>query len=119
MLPTGVPVYEEHLDGKPVSMQTFGDMPGAPEGHKDTILHARIQIGGMILMGANIPDAEPMRSAYLTLTLDSAAQAERIYGQLAEGGEVFMPMKETNFAKRFAMLRDRFGASWILLCKAF
>jgi PhnB protein len=30
-----------------------------------------------------------------------------------------MPMKETNFAKRFAMLRDRFGASWMLLCKAF
>ena len=26
-----------------------------------------------------------------------------------------MKMEETFFAKRFAMLRDRFGASWMLL----
>jgi PhnB protein len=27
-----------------------------------------------------------------------------------------MPMEETFFAFRFAMLRDRFGTSWMLLC---
>jgi len=26
-----------------------------------------------------------------------------------------MPMEETFFARRFAMLRDRFGTSWMLL----
>jgi PhnB protein len=26
-----------------------------------------------------------------------------------------MPMEETFFATRFAMLRDRFGTSWMLL----
>lgn len=34
---------------------------------------------------------------------------------LAEGGEIFMPIAETPFATRFAMLRDRFGTSWMLL----
>ena len=29
--------------------------------------------------------------------------------------EVFMPMAETFFARRFAMFRDRFGTSWMLL----
>jgi hypothetical protein len=34
---------------------------------------------------------------------------------LTEGGEIFMPMEESFFADRFAMFRDRFGTSWMLL----
>jgi PhnB protein len=66
-------------------------------------------------MGADIPHAEPVRSSYLTLFLDDESEAERIYSVLAEGGEVFMELQSTHFANRFAMLRDRFGASWMLL----
>ena len=49
-------------------------------------------------MGADIPNAQPMRSAYLSLGVDSDAEAERIFSALSEGGEVFMPMQETFFA---------------------
>jgi PhnB protein len=56
-----------------------------------------------------------MRSAYLTLTLDSEAEAERVYALLTDGGEIFMKMEQTPFANRFAMLRDKFGTSWMLL----
>ena len=68
-------------------------------------------------MGADIPPDrfQPMRSAYLSLLVDSAAEAERIYALLTDGGQIFMPMEETFFASRFAMLRDRFGTSWMLL----
>jgi PhnB protein len=112
--------YEKHLGGKITSATTFGQMPGAenvPEERKDKIVHARIEIGGGVLMGADIPHAEPMRSAYLTLLLDETAEAERVYQLLSEGGEVFMKMEKTSFAERFAMLRDKFGASWMLLCE--
>jgi PhnB protein len=66
-------------------------------------------------MGADIPQSEPMRSAYLTLTLDSEREAERVYALLVDGGDIFMKMEKTPFANRFAMLRDKFGASWMLL----
>jgi PhnB protein len=66
-------------------------------------------------MGADIPTAEPMRSAYLTLTLDSDEEAERVYALLSDGGQIFMKMEERFFASRFAMLRDKFGTSWMLL----
>jgi PhnB protein len=68
-------------------------------------------------MGADMPPDrfQPMRSAYLTLTLDSKEEAERVHALLAEGGEIFMPMEETFFAFRFSMLRDRFGTSWMLI----
>jgi PhnB protein len=66
-------------------------------------------------MGADIPQAEPMRSAYLSLSVDTQEDAERIYAVLIDGGEIFMKMEKTPFANRFAMLRDRFGTSWMLL----
>ena len=112
--------YEKHLGGKILSITTFGEMPDVPDMHKDRkekIIHARIEIGGQLLMGADIPGAEPMRSAYLTLLFDNAAEAEKAYGLLIEKGTVFMKMEKTPFAERFAMIRDRFGASWMILCE--
>ena len=81
------------------------------------MLHARIEFGKTVLMGADIPPDrfQPMRSAYLTLTADSAEQAELLYALLTDGGQIFMKMEETFFASRFAMLRDKFGTSWMLL----
>ena len=66
-------------------------------------------------MGADVPHAEPMRSAYLALNFNSATEAERVYALLAEGGEIFVAIQQTAFASRYAMLRDRFGTSWMLL----
>jgi PhnB protein len=34
---------------------------------------------------------------------------------LSDGGQLFMPIQETFFASRFAMLRDKFGTSWLLI----
>ena len=110
--------YEKNLGGKIMSITTFGEMPHAAEmakGRENKIVHARMEIGGMILMGADVPIAEPMRSAYLALTFDTAADAERVYALLADGGEVFAKIQQTPFASRYAMLRDRFGANWMLL----
>ena len=58
---------------------------------------------------------QPMRSAYLSLSLDSIDDAERIHALLADGGQIFMPMQETFFAHRFSMLRDKFGTSWMII----
>ena len=108
--------YETQLGGRITGIVRHGEMnPAAPDDWKQKILHARIEIGGTVLMGADVAHAEPMRSAYLALTLDTEANAERVYAILGEGGEVFMKMEQTPFANRFAMLRDRFGTSWMLL----
>jgi PhnB protein len=109
--------YERHLAGRITGMLRHAGAPNPslPADWSEKILHARIEIGGTVLMGADIPQSEPMRSAYLALTLASEADAERVYALLADGGEIFMKMERTPFANRFAMLRDRFGTSWLLL----
>lgn len=112
--------YEQHLSGRIMQKTRHREMPNPnlPAEWGDKIVHARIEIGGTVLMGADIPNAEPMRSAYLSLTVDSEAEAERIYRVLSDGGEIFMKLEKTPFANRFAMLRDRFGTSWMLLHQA-
>ena len=109
--------YEQHLGGKVTALVRHAEQPNPniPADWKEKVLHAHIEIGSTVLMGADIPSAEPMRSAYLTLTLDREADAERVYALLADGGEIFMKMEKTHFANRFAMLRDRFGTSWMVL----
>jgi PhnB protein len=110
--------YQEHLGATSDGViRRHGDAPNPnmPADWADKVLHARLEIGTTILMGADIPQAEPMRSAYLTLFLDAESEAERVYSILADRGEVFMELQTTPFANRFAMLRDRFGASWMLL----
>ena len=110
--------YEKHLGGKIASIATFKEQPDTsniPPNWENKVLHARIEIGGAVVMGADIPSAEPMRSAYLTLRFDSSEEAESIYALLSNGGQVFMKMEKTFFASRFAMLRDRFGTNWMLM----
>jgi len=110
--------YEKHLGGTIGMMMTHGQAPDQsnvnPE-WKDAVLHARISVGGTELLGADIPSAQPMRSAYLSLNVETDAETERIFSALSDGGEVFMPMQETFFATRFGQLRDRFGINWMII----
>ena len=115
--------YEQRLGGRIIMMSIHGAGPNAgvvPDGLRNKVLHARLELGGTQIFGTDVaPDQfQPMRSAYLTLMLDSVDHAERIYAILGADGQIFMPMAETFFAKRFAMLRDRFGTSWMLLHEA-
>ena len=74
--------YEKHLGGTIGMMMTHGQAPDQSKvdpAWKDAVLHARITVGGTELLGADIPKAQPMRSAYLSLGVQSDAEAERIF----------------------------------------
>lgn len=110
--------YEEHLGGKITGLVRHGEMagnPNIPDSWKDKVLHAQMEIASTVLMGADIPHAEPTRSAYLALTLDWEEDAERIFSTFANGGEILMKMEKTHFANRFGMVRDKFGVAWMFL----
>ena len=111
--------YEQNLGGKILALMKQSEAPGASlnsEG-EDPVLHARMELGGTVLIGNDVPSdrLQPMRSAYLYLGVDSAEEAERIYGLLLKGGEAYMPLQETFFASRFSQLRDQFGTLWTLI----
>jgi PhnB protein len=117
--------YAKHIGAKILAKMTFAQMPadGAapqnlPPGLKpDGIMHARFMVGESLVMVSDGPAerVEPMRSAYLTLSVDSSEEAERTYKALTEGGEVFMPIGETFFAHRFGQFRDKYGVNWMII----
>lgn len=109
--------YEKHLRGKIEMIMRQNEAPDATPHAGDAVIHARLRLANTIVIGNDVPGTvfQPMRSAYIYLSLDSTDEAERVHEVLAEGGEVFMPMKETFYATRFSMLRDRFGVSWTVI----
>ena len=114
--------YQKHLGAKIQGKMTFASMSSTgnpqnlPPGLKpDGIMHARFTLGDAAIMASDGPKVEPMRSAYISLSVDSNEEAERIYNALTEGGEVFMPMGEQFFAHRFGQLRDKFGINWMVI----
>jgi PhnB protein len=112
--------YEQHLGGEITMLMRRAEQADQPvtwPGWEQSIQYAIMRIGETELMGADVPPErfQPMRSVYLSLTVDSAAEAQRLYTLLSDGGEVFMEMEETFFAVRFGMLRDKFGTSWMVL----
>ncbi len=116
--------YVKHLSAKILMKGTYAAMAsqGGPQNlppglQADSILHCRFQIGDAIVMASDGPPerCQPMRSAYLTISVDSNEEAERIYNALTEGGEVFMKLGETFFAERFAQFRDKFGINWMVI----
>src|SRR3954451_21872563 len=81
--------YEQELGGRITGMMRHGEQPGpsnVPDAWKQASLHSRIETGGAVLMGPDIPGAERMRSASVPLPLDSAEEAERVYDRLSAGG---------------------------------
>jgi PhnB protein len=112
--------YEKNLGAKITMLMTHGQQPGQsniPPDLKDKILYSRMTIGETELMASDVPPDrfQPMRSVYLSLSVASTPEAERIYALLSDDGEIFMPIQETFFAHRFAMLRDKFGTSWMVI----
>ena len=81
--------YEQHLGGKITMMVTHAEQPDAskvPANWRDKILHARIELGETELFGADVPPErfQPMRSAYLTLTVSTAQETERVNALLTK-----------------------------------
>lgn len=113
--------YEKHLGAMILYKTTFAEMPQSndlpPGFNPNGILHARFDLGGTLVMASDGPPGkvEPMRSAYLCLSVDSNEEAERVYKILSDGGETFMAIQETFFAHRFAQLRDKFGVAWMVI----
>src|ERR1700689_670477 len=97
--------YEKNRGAKILMKSTFAEMSpqGAPQNlppglNRDGIIHAHFTLGDTTVMGSDGRRVERMRSAYLTLPVDSDAEAERISDALTEGAEIFMKMGETFFA---------------------
>ncbi len=114
--------YEKVLGGKIVMMMKYRDMPGAPPAPpevQDRVMHARLMLDGLPLMGGDSPMGRHSKPQgfCVNIAVSSPAEAERVFAGLAKGGTITMPMAETFWARRFGMLTDKFGTPWMVNCE--
>ena len=113
--------YEKCLGGKITFMMPYQGSPAAsavPADWQHKILHATLTVGDQLLQGSDAPPPhfQKPQGFSLTLALNDPAEAERLFAALSENGTVRMPLQETFWASRFAMLVDRFGTPWMINC---
>ncbi len=113
--------YAKCLGGKILLKMTYGESPmpaeQTPPGWSGKLLHATLAIGDQLLQGADTPAEHKPRGFAISISLDDAAEAERIFVALAEGGTVQMSIQETFWALRCGMVTDRFGTPWMINCE--
>jgi PhnB protein len=114
--------YQQHLGAQPESIFRYGGSPMAadvPADWSDKVMHGSLMLGGQVLMGGDVaPDRyEAPKGFSLSLQIKDAVEAERIFSQLVEGGQVIVPLEKTFWAERFGMVVDRFGVPWLINCE--
>ena len=113
-------LYARALGGQVGELFRYGGSPMvAPPDWADKIMHGSITLCGQLVMGADVlPERyEKPRGFALSLQIKDVADAERIFRDLAEGGQEIMPLEKTFWAARFGMLVDRFGIPWQINCE--
>lgn len=78
---------------------------------------ARVDFDGhqLIVIDSPVPhgfDFTPSMSLFVDF--DQAADLDRAFQRLSEGGDVKMPLADYGFSARFGWLTDPFGVSWQL-----
>lgn len=115
--------YQSVFGGEIFKMR-FSEMPGTdqmPDEDQNKLAHVALAIAGkeQILMASDAGTGHEANiqnngNYYLSLEPESAEEAEEIYSKLSEGGNVFMPLEESDWAEKFAMFADKFGIQWMI-----
>jgi PhnB protein len=115
--------YEKVLGAKVVMQMRFKESPSpsnpemCPPGSDDKIMHVTFKIGDTEIMASDGENkGRPVfQGISLSVSVPTEAEADRIFGQLAESGHVQMPLTKTFFSPKFGMVADRFGVSWMVI----
>ena len=114
--------YAKVLGGEIEAMLIHEGTPAAeqvPAEWQNKILHAKMNIGGAVLMASDAPPGRfhKPQGFSVSLQIDEPADAERKFHALAEGGVVTMPIGQTFWATRCGMCVDQFGIPWMINCQ--
>lgn len=112
--------YERVFNGKiEAMMHAAGSPVESHMGSPKAVMHARMKIGDTTIMGADTPPGRYLKPQGMSVTVrvDSAADAARIFSGLMEGGEITMAMAPTFFAENFGAGTDHYGTPWMIICE--
>ncbi|WP_040479724.1 VOC family protein [Mariniradius saccharolyticus] len=115
--------YASVLQQKISDFNLFGEMPPQPgfelsEADKNRVMHVTLPISKETsLMGSDTFPHQPVSfgdNFSISISPDSKKEADRIFKELGEAGNVVMPMADTFWNAYFGMVKDKFGVNWMI-----
>jgi PhnB protein len=113
--------YRAALSAEVEMLVRFKDSPepaqGMPPGSDNKIMHASLRIGDSTVMmsDGHCAGKTSFQGFSLSISVKTAADADRPFNALADGGQVQLPLTKTFFSPRFGMVTDRFGVAWMVV----
>jgi predicted 3-demethylubiquinone-9 3-methyltransferase (glyoxalase superfamily) len=101
-------------DAHVTSITRYGPGEAGAEG---SVMHATFTMHGQEFMCIDSPVKHaftftPAISIFVTCAAEG--EIDDLFARLSDGGQVFMPLGEYPFARKFGWVADRFGVSWQL-----
>ncbi len=114
--------YKTALGAEATMLMRNSDAPDPPPpgmlppGSEQKIMHAELKIGDSSLLVSDgcCAGSATFSGFGISLPARDAAEANRFFTALSDGGEVRMPLGKTFFSPAFGMVADRFGVLWLV-----
>ncbi len=115
--------YKKTLGARETMLMRYKDSPDTPPpgmvppGSEHKVMHMSFTVGDTVINGSdgNCSGKPGFQGFSLSYNAKDAADAERVFQALSEGGQVHMPLTKTFFSPKFGMLADKFGLGWMVI----
>lgn len=113
--------YRSVFGGEFAMLMRYKDGEGCenmPESEQNLIMHVSLPLGSTMLMGTDMPKSMEQvtfgTNYSLCLSVDSRAEADRIFNELSKDGKVTMPMEDMFWGDYFGSFFDKFNVQWMI-----
>lgn len=102
-----------------VRFKDMGDSMGATGDDLNKIANIALPlVGDAMLMGTDVLESFGQELSVgnnftITLETDTAEEAEELFNKLSDGGDIEMPLMETEWAEKYGHCTDKFGVQWM------
>lgn len=115
--------YRSVFGGEFGALVRFKDMPmpgtKIPKEDESKIMHIALPVGNDVLMASDAlaslgQTLVPGDNAYISVSVDSKAEADRVFKALSAGGTVEMALADQPWGDYWGSFSDKFGIQWML-----
>jgi PhnB protein len=112
--------YKKAIGAKVDMLMRFKEAPDQSmisPGSADKVMHAAVHIGDtqVLMSDGHCQGKANFQGFGLAVSVKDEAEADKMFGALANAGQVTMPMAKTFFSPRFGMVTDKFGVLWMIM----
>ena len=117
--------YKSVFGGEFRHIGRFSDMPTdsnnkpIPNDELNRVMHVSFPIGNTVLMGSDTggewaSNFKQGTNFSVSINTDSQKEADRLFSELSNNGQVIMPMNKMFWDSYFGMFTDQFGIQWMV-----